>query len=243
MIIKDSITKKEREEEISDWRRWKAGDSTALEPLMNRFQPTMEVWYRKISKSQLPEQVLRGEIEHQVLEAFKVYDPTKGTKLNTWINSRLPKVFRLIYENSNIGRIPEQRQRMVGTYLNAKDALIKRMGREPNTEELMDELRGWNLKDITNLEKEVRKDLIFTEDFQALSFEGQPLEYEALNWVYYTLTGKEKLVFEYMTGYGGKAKKKQREIAEELGVSEATITNIKTRIAEKIDEASRIIGR
>jgi len=227
------------EEELRLWRRWKAGDLSALAPLLDRFQAIINKWYGKVSHYNLPESAIRAEIEIQVIKALDRYDPHRGVKLSTWIESNLPKVYRFAGQHQNIGRIPEHRIRKISSFESAKSTLNEKFGREPSAIELSDEL-GWKMRDVTTLQRELRRDLSQSRDFEDIIV-GDSRTEEAMMWVYNELTGRDRVVFEYMTGWGGKPSISQTDIAGRLGVSPATITNIRKRIVDKIQRAEVVI--
>lgn len=239
MSLKLAVTQEQQAEELRLWRRWKAGDQASLGPLMDRFEPVLNKWYGQVSHSTLPPSALRGELELQMIKAFDSYDPHKGTKLSTWLHSNMQKVLRFVYEHQNIGRIPEHRTTRISTFNAAKSALEEKFGREPNALEISDEL-GWNMNEIATLERELRKDLSQSSDFEDMII-GTPAVEEAMHWVYRELTGRERLVFELLTGWGGKPVLSQVAIAQQLGVSPATITNIRQRIVSRIQQAEGLI--
>ena len=238
-LLKEAITPEEIEEELRLWRRWKAGDQQSLEPLMNRFEPIMNKWYGKVSYSQLPPSAIKGELELQMIRAFERFDPHRGVKLSTWVEANMPKIMRFTNEHQNIGRIPEHRARMISTFESAKGTLSDGLGRPPSAQEISDEL-GWRIEEVSTLERELRKDLSQSSDFEDMVI-GTSTTEEAMRWVYQELTGQEKLVFEWLTGWGGKPIIKQIAIAANLGVSSATITNIRKRIVQRIKTAEGII--
>ena len=169
-------------------------------------------------------------------KAFETYNPSTGVKLSTYVNSKLPKVYRYVSERQNIGRIPEHRALKITSFKAAKDMLQYRLGREPNAAELSDEL-AWDLKEVERLTKELRKDVLLTSDIEeSFSFHDTSQKQHILNMVYYELDPREKAVFELTTGFGGKRKKSTKEIADRLGVSVPTVGNIKRKVANKIEK-------
>lgn len=222
----------EREKEL--WAQWKAGDSKALPDLFKSFRPVENAWYGKVAAQNLPESAVRGEIKKLMFEAFETYNPGKGAQLGTYVNSRMPKLYRYVSERQNIGRIPEHRALKITSFNTAKDLLSDRLGRDPNATELADEL-AWDLREVERMTKDLRKDIVLSQEFEDFSFHDTSQKQQILNLAYYELDPREKKVFEWTVGFGGKRKKSTQEIAQKLGVSVPTIGNIRKKIAKKIE--------
>ena len=228
-----SLEERQKKEEAL-WKEWKAGNAQALPDLFKSFRPVETAWFNKIPTQNLPESAVRGEIKRIMYDSFTRFNPGRGVKLSTYVNSRMNKLYRYVNERQNIGRIPEHRALKITSFKAAQGELEQRLHREPNAAELADEL-GWDLKEIERLTKELRKDIILTEDFRDFSFHAQNQKQHVLNMVYYELDPREKKVFELVTGFGGKRIKSTKEIAKKLGVSAPTVGNIKKRIAKKVE--------
>ena len=101
--------KDKQAEEMKLWRRWQSGDTDAIGPLMRSYEPVVQQQVNKLKNAPLPPIFIETEVKKQLLGAFETYDPNRGTQLNTWVHSRLPKVLRnTIYSYSNLGYIPER---------------------------------------------------------------------------------------------------------------------------------------
>jgi len=224
----------EREKELI--ARYQGGDKNALPELFDSFRPVLKTWERNTASTNLPRSAVNAEIKSQFIDAIDTYDPERGTKPSTYINSRLRKTYRFLYEHQNIGRIPENENIKVGTFKSAKDNLSEKLGRDPTALELSQDLR-WGLSEVEKLDRMIRKDLSLPSDldFGAITTNRSA---DIAHYIYYDLTSQEKLVFEYLTGMGGKPVLKSKEIAQRMGVSQSTVSNIKKSIAEKLERAS-----
>jgi DNA-directed RNA polymerase specialized sigma subunit len=217
--------------------RYKGGDKAVTPELFEAYKPLIRTWERNTSSTNLPRSAVNAEIRRVLLDALDSYDPNKGAQPNTYINSRMPKIYRFIYDHQNIGRLPENINIRVGTFKSVKRDTEDRLGREANANELSEEL-GWNIADVENMQKMVRSDLSLPSEFDFGVIEPNKTA-DLVHYIYYELTPQEKVVFEGLTGFGGKPKMKSKEIAARIGVSPATVSNIKKSIAKKLEAASR----
>ena len=213
-------------------KRYQAGDNSALVELLNSLKPLMGNFARNIASTNLPRAAVDAEIKFQTIKAIKSFDPSRGVKLSTHINSRLPGVYRLLYENQNIGRISEPDNIKIGTFKSAQQRLEQKFGREATTDEMADDL-GWSQGQVSKVNRLIRKDMAVS-DFDFGQFE-QNKAADYMHYVYHELDPTEKIVLEHTTGMGGKSVLKGKDIAKRIGVSEATITNIKKRIAKRLE--------
>jgi RNA polymerase nonessential primary-like sigma factor len=221
-----------QKQELDLVKRYQGGDRAALSPLMTSLKPVIANFARNVASTNLPKSAIEAEIKFQTIKAIKSFDPNKGVKLSTHINSRLPGTYRLIYEHQNIGRISEPDNIKVGTFKSAQQRLEQKFGRDATTAELADDL-GWDMGQVSKVNRLIRKD-IAVSDFDFGKFE-QNKAADLLHYVYHELDPTEKIVLEHTTGVGGKKILKGKDIAKKLKVSEATVTNIKKRIANRME--------
>jgi len=226
--------KQVQERELDLWREWRAGNPKALPDLFKSFRPVENAWFSKVTAHNLPESAVRGEIKRLMYNSFKTYNPNRKVKLSTYINSQMPKMYRYVMERQNIGRIPEHRALRISSFKVAQQELQESLKRDPNAVELADSL-NWDLKEVERMIKDLRKDILLSAEFEDFSFHDTSRKQHVLNLVYYELNPREKKVFEWITGFGGKRRKSTKEIAKELSVTIPTVGNIKKRIAVKIE--------
>lgn len=231
--------KDKQKEEMKLWRRYMSGDGDALGPLLKSYDPVVHQWTNKLSTSPLPQIFIETEVKKQVLEAFKTFDPGRGVQLNTYVNSRLPKVLRnTVYTYSNLGRIPEERQRKITTFQQSKDRLAEMLRRPATAMELAADL-SWNLKEVERMEKELRPARLMTEegDFSFVSEDG---DQKMLQYVYHSLPAPQQLLFEHSFGWAGKERQKDKDMAKTLGVGMPELKKMKNDLAEKLEKALQL---
>lgn len=224
-----------RAQELSLWKEWKKGQSPqVLGQLIDSVSPVIHSTVNKFSTVPLPKSAIEAEAKKQAIRAFETYNPRMGASLGTHLHNYMRKVNRFVYEHQNIGRIPEHRITQIGTYQAVKGELRDRLGRDASAAELADEL-GWSLAEVERIERELRREIpesaVLDSDFSFLVADEAS---KLLGFIYYELTPQEKVVFEYLTGWAGKPKLTEDEIAARIGVTHARVKKIKAEIAAKI---------
>ena len=106
--------------------------------LLDEYNPYIKANVNKW-RGQLPDIVLHTHGQHHALEAFKTYNPDKGS-IHTHLYNQLAQVSRLVYENSNATKIPEQQIMRIGHINSAKAYLNDQLGYEPSVDEIADHL-------------------------------------------------------------------------------------------------------
>ena len=195
--------------------------------------------------SNLPEGAHQIYAAQAFLDSLRTYDPKHGTALATHVqNSVHQKTKRLNYEHQDIGKKPENRAVMAGRFINEFENMKSTLGRDPSSAELSDHI-GIPMKDVVNLQKELRKDLAMDAGTEEVAFTEGTKEEEILNYIYYELTSEEKVVYEYITGKFGKpmmvknSKVDFAGIASKMGMSESKVRSLHNAIRLKYNKAVR----
>ena len=227
-----------KQDELDLWKQWNdSKDPYKLDELLTSYRPMIKSTVRKWSGGGISDSVLRSKAEVQAIKAFQSYNPDKGTGLGTHVFNNMKKVSRVVYENQNVSRIPEHRITKIGTFNNVRSFLEGKLDREPTSQELATEL-SWSLKDVNKMERSLQQDLLVSNDL--LSDYGMQSSYDderdrdVVDFIYYELDNREKLVFEYLTGKYGKPKLAAGDIAAKIGMSDATVSRIRKSIENKI---------
>lgn len=195
--------------------------------------------------SNIPESAHRAWAAQNFFDALRTYDPKKGAALQTHVYSAVhQKAKRLNYMYQNLGHIPEPRAQAIGLYQNEDQNLRAQLGREPSAAEIADRL-GWSLKMVTDIQKEVRKDLALGEGTEEVPFFESSADEEILEYVYFELGPQEKVVYDYIFGKHGKPKMIKANgkidfdrIASNMGVSSSKarslFINIRTHLGKAL---------
>jgi hypothetical protein len=222
-------------QDLELWKRWKRRqDSQALDGLLGRLSPILAPRAdHLVAVSGLPRSVVDWEIKKQAIRALETYDPHRA-QLSTHVISRLPKANRIL-DYASPTRIPEERRLKVRSFRSAETELRTRFNREPTTIELMDELH-WPEREIRTIRKELRPMVSAERAPEGLP----PLEdskrevSEAIEWLAYDLTPDEQLVFEHVTGWGGRPRVRGPALAQKLGKSDYEIRKLRETVARKV---------
>lgn len=222
-------------QEMSLWKEWKdTSNPFVLGRLMTSMQPIIQTTVNKFSSVPIPSSAIEGEAKKQAINAFRTYNPRAGAALGTHVNNYMKKVNRFVYEHQNVGRIPEHRIIQIGTFQGVKSELRDKLSRDPSAIELSDEL-SWSLPEVERMERELMAEIpesaVADVDF---TFSAQTEAQKILNFIYYELAPQEKVVFEHLTGWAGKPKISDHDIAARLGVNPDRVKKLKSSITRKI---------
>ena len=234
--------------EISIFEKWKkTQDKKHFQELYNSMKPLIHKAAEKAAYgSNIPESAHRLYAAQAFLDSLKTYNPNSGAALQTHIfGSVHNKVKRLNYEYQNLGKLPEDRAMMVGRFQNEFENMKNDLGREPSAAEMADHM-SLPIKQIANLQKEIRKDLAMADGTEERSFEEGSKEDEMATYIYYELNPEEKVVYEYIMGMYGRPRMVKGNnvidypgIASRMGVSESKVRTIHNGIRTKYKKAVR----
>jgi len=225
----------DREQEFDMWQRWsKTKDPEVLEHLLTSMDPMIQKRVMQFRSAPMPQSAIEAEARKQAINAFETFKPSKGAQLGTHVNNYLRKVYRYVTTYQNIGRMPESRTAKIDMFQKTKSYLQQVKGREPTNVELADEL-GWSQREVTRMERELRKDLGLEASFGDVGFGGVSREADLLNYGYYELTPEEQLVMDYTTGQHGKPRLKMDQIAKRMGKTVRQVGLIKSKVISKLE--------
>ena len=228
-----------KEQEIELWKRWKQTKGQyEFNQLLVSFDPLINKAVNTYSRgSNLSPAIYKAEAIKWFIKGKETYDPSKGAALSTHLSNYLKKLYRFNLTHQNVGRIQsEKRAGMITTFNNARSYLEDQLGREPNTNEIADEL-GVSPMEVSRLQKDLRKDLAMDETFDSIgtSMASNP-KWDALMSIYhFECTPEEKLVMEYIFGLGGKPRiDSVQEIGMKANIPPNRVSQIKKRLHKKV---------
>lgn len=235
-----------KEKELTIFEQWrKTHDKQHFQDLYKSMKPLL---YRAAEKasygSNIPESAHRIYAAQNFMDALKTYDPSKGAALQTHIYAAVhQKAKRLNYLYQNLGHIPEPRAQAVGLYQTEYANMRDTLGREPSAAEVADRL-GWNIKQVSSIQKEIQKDLAMGEGTEEHPFFESSRDEEILDYLYFDLTNEEKVIYDYIFGKHGKPRLRKvnnkvdyDRIAQNMGVSVSKVRSLASSIGKKLDQA------
>jgi DNA-directed RNA polymerase specialized sigma subunit len=223
-------------DDIAKWKQWqKDPNSSNLSTLVKQMQPVI---YKatQINQGALSPAVIEAEAKIQAVNAFKTYDPKKDVKLSTHLTNYLQKVNRINYKYQDLYKVPEDRRIKYNTFNTAKSDFEDSYGREPSIEELSSRL-GWSQREVSRYLRENRQELSQSVPYPSDLGAHDTTDETIVSYVYNDLSPKDKLVFEYTTGYQGRRKLTNSEIMAKLGLTQGQLSYAKSKISKRIKEA------
>ena len=243
-----------REEEIELAKRAKAGDKEALKKLVESNLRFVVSVAKKYLGCGLPLHDLIAEGILGLIEAARRFDPDKGVKFISyavwWIRQ---SIMQALAQQTGAVKIPVKQAVLVNKITRSYGELLKKLGREPTTEELA-EYVGMDPKEIERLisicqvplsldtpigdeEDTTFKDFLKGEgtaevEERVVQEELKPSIQEMLE----QLTPQEKKIIIMRFGLDGNEPKTLREIGEKLGISRERVRQLETRAKKKMRE-------
>lgn len=233
-----------KEDEASIFKDWKkTQDPKYFRKLYDSMKPLIYKAAEKASYgSNIPESAFKAYAAQSFYDALRTFQPGKGAQLGTHVYGSVHnKTKRLNYMYQNLGQIPEPRAMKIGLFKNEQSYLHDSLGREPSSAELADRL-GWGLKDVANIQRELRKDLALGEGTDELPYFESSKDEEILNYLYYELAPDEQVVYEYIYGKNGRprmikpsGKINFDKISQNMGVSTSKVRTLYGKIRKKLE--------
>ena len=224
-----------QKKELELWRTWKEGGMRHedLKPLLKSFRPMIKSKANIFAnKVRIPPSAIEMTFQIEFVNALRSYDPSKGS-LGTYVYRYLDKGRRWITENQNIGRIPENRVYEIRKYQDTVEELKEELGEPPTQEQIAKKLK-WSPAEVDRMDSELRNDLV-TQGFEEDPFSITPSKTEeTLRLFKYELSGEQKEVYAYLTGYGKPKTLSTSAIAKKMGIKDYQVSRIKNQIYLKL---------
>lgn len=224
-------------DEIKKWQTQK--DPEAFVSLFSRYQPIVNKVTSRYRTVGIPETTLKANANAQLINALNTYQPDKGTQPSTHIWNYLQKIQRSAISSRTSGAIPEHRNTRAATFSIVKDNIEDRLGREASIDELAEELK-WDKTEVARMNHELGGETTASGadfDFYGNSTVFENKDRAIADYLYYELTGPEKVVFEHTFGYGGKPILKNKEIAKKLNTNEMAVSRMKKKLSQRVQDA------
>lgn len=228
----DLDSKKGRE--MAMWRKWNTNGRKHkdLRPLMKSLEPMIHSrsnqWKGRVRH--LSDAAIDLEFKKQALAGLKAYDPDKGAALGTFVYAYMEKAKRMISQNQNMARIPENRIWKISEFQRAQMDLEEKLGKPANDLEMSGYLK-WSLPEVVRMSEELnRGDLwtsLFEEDPTSLQ---SSRNMETLKLIRFELSEDERKVHALIIA----GTDKPGDIATKTGFSPFKVSRIKKNIATKM---------
>lgn len=200
--------------------------------LLDAFRPMI---HKEVVRhgGQLPQSYLELEAKKLAHGAFETFDPAKAG-LSTHVATRLKGLGRLNYTYQNAVRMPEERQRKYSMFVQVRDSLKERLGRDPSDHELSEGLL-WAPDEVARMQRDVHKE---TSDVSGagLSLPGSLTSRSkvVVDYLYHDMSPEEKSLFEGLTGYNGRPVLGARGLAQRLGISEPQLRRKRDNLVARL---------
>ncbi len=176
-------------------------------------------------------ELLTIQAKKLAVDAVRTYNPNMGVRLSTHVTNQLQKLSRVNYAHQNAARIPEHSMLQFHTVNIATEDFKADQGREPTTHELADALR-WSPKKVEQFRTQFgRSELVESIDTPGSLFVAAEHD-PRVEYVYSTLTPRQQLLFEYLTGFHGKEKLSNTKVMAKLGITQGVLSYEKTKLRE-----------
>lgn len=221
--------------------RAKQGDFSARNELLAKYRPDLDRAIRKFSRAPVPPAAVQGEAMKLLLLAADKYDPNVGVKFKTFLETQLRGLYRYVNSNKNVARVPEHRMLEMRRFQNAKSLLEAQKDREPTHPEIADFL-GWSVQQVQMMDTALSRGALSLASSEERGFHD-PISFynrmgETFEFMYFTMTPEEKLVYDYTLGAHGKSKLASvAEISRVTGIPAYRIYEIKQRLARRVTRA------
>ena len=244
---KQKLAARRQQKDVQLWETWKSQPSKQnLVPLLNQFEGDIGRRISQWKAKSVSKAAIEADLRKNAIDAFKTYDPNRGTSLKTHVGIRLKRSLRFNARYQNAAYIPEDKASLIGPIQQAKGILFQEQGDEPTNRQIASFLKN-NLSMIPKkartkitptLVKQVQEAQI--RDIPEAGFESDPTprvlpkERQILAYLRPSLKPDEQTVFDYMYGKQGKpVVTSTGQIAKKIGKSASQVSRLKRRIEAK----------
>lgn len=228
-------------DEDRDWSDWKtSGDPKKLRGIVNRLQPTIS---GVLSSAGIKSPILNDRAKLIAARAMHSFDPSRGTKLKTYVSSQLRSLVRDAPKIQE-PMVPGQKYRAEVAELNtAKTKFMDSFGRDATDEELA-ELTNIPLRKVVRLRSSNRARIPMSmveeadDDSNAPDVIGSsrtPYD-DWVDAIYYGLGDVDRLILMHKTGYRNAEVLDTQAISQRTGLSPDAVQQRAHRIQAQLDQ-------
>lgn len=208
------------------WKSTHSGQD--LEALLRSLEPLIQAEVGRRAGT-LARDLLVIQAKKIAVDAIKSYQPSMGVKISTHVTNQLQRLSRVNYAHQNAARIPEHSMLQFHSVNIAKEDFRAAEGRDPSDEELGDALK-WSPKKVQQFQSQfARSELVESIDTPGDMFISSNHD-PRVDYVYMSLSPRQKQIFEMTTGYGGRKRMSNAQIQQQLGITLGTLSYEKTKL-------------
>lgn len=218
-------------------RRVRRNDTDALNQLIDRHGDLLRRKVDAFSRAPVPASVLHAQAIKMLRLSAERFKPTKGAAFRTFLDHNV-RLTRFANAAKGVARIPEHRALMIRRFTAAREALRADRDREPTATELAEDL-GWSVNDVTEMETALSRRSLAGSGMEFDQVAGTEDRFaETAEFLYFSLTPQEQLVWDFSLGRHGKPKLASvAEIAARSGLTTDRVYAIKRDLAAKLTTA------
>lgn len=217
------------ERQLEMWRNWqKSGDEGVRMALLEDLTPLIKSNLSQYSTSTLPHEALSLKAHVMARDALAGYDPTKGASIGTYLTNSLKPMSRYVQKYQNTKYLPQYLVQEYGRFESAEAKLRDELGRPPEDIEIAKrmnlperQIRRIRLAKSPEIAVSASENMEFDEAADDME---RTRNADKLYYLRTTLSGKDRQIFDYLTGMGSvKPISDRAEIARKLGIPVAEV--------------------
>jgi DNA-directed RNA polymerase specialized sigma subunit len=230
-------------------QRWQQDPTPEdFEHLYNTHQPLIySAGARYIQSTTLPKAAVRSSMLRAYVHALKTYDPTRGAQFKTHLYRGMGRTGRYVNKYTNVGRVIEDRSRLIPLLQESERSLTEMLGRKPSDLELSDDMKisaadyaslrkkKINPRVVGTLRRELRDDLTAEQPGGAAELAGDSEIRRQIVFLHGSLNPEQQVVLEHtFEGFGKPVIDDPINLAKELGLSPQKIRAVRKQIQKKV---------
>lgn len=220
-----------KDKDLELWQTWsKSRKDTDLSVLLQQLAPLIHAEVNRRAGT-LSRDLLQLQAKILACKAISNFNPNLGVKLSTHLINQLQKLSRLNYSHANGLRVPEHTLLKYHTFMLATEDLQDQLGRPPTTEEMADEL-SWSPKKIEVFQQQFNHPELTESGDTPMAMFVAASHNPQLGYAYSSLSPRQQLIFEYVTGYNGTPRLSNDALLKKLGISQGVLSYEKTKIRD-----------
>jgi DNA-directed RNA polymerase specialized sigma subunit len=252
---KDKIAAARNTLDMQAFDTWKGKpNKTNTRKLLGRFDSEFSKRVGWWKAEAVNEAAFKANLQKNAIKAFQTFDPNRGAALRTHVNNMLRRSQRFNATYQNVAKIPEDKIALITPIQKAREQLAQTLDKSPTNKQIADFLnKNPKMVPVARVRGKVTSRLIGTvksyqiRDIGEAGFESDPVpqvspfERDTARLVRHVLSPRDKDVYDYLHGTGGKTLVTSTgAIAKRLGISPSSVSRAKARITATYE---RHVGR